>query len=127
MNEEWKQVFNTKYEVSNTGFVRNSKTGRILKPYLNKNGYLILHISVNGIIKQYYVHKLVALYYCHNDNPIKTRINHIDENKTNNNASNLEWVTQQENVQKYWKNHPEHVIWNKNKKCTSYLTTGSAR
>ena len=39
----WKTITNTNYEVSNYGEVRNSKTKRILKQYINKSGYRIVH------------------------------------------------------------------------------------
>ena len=45
------------------------------------------------------VHRLVAIAFVDNDDPQnKTIVNHIDGNKSNNNADNLEWVTQAGNV-----------------------------
>ena len=66
-----------KYEVSNLGKVRNIKSGRMLKPHLNHNGYLKHHL------------------YRHDKKP---QVNHIDENKLNNDLSNLEWCTGRENL-----------------------------
>lgn len=50
----------------------------------------------------YKVHRLVALSFVPRIEG-KAQVNHIDENKANNKASNLEWVTQKEN-----NNHGRH-------------------
>ena len=84
------------YEVSNLGKVRNIKTGKILKPSLNHNGYLRLWLYENNKQKQLYLHRIVATAFI--DNPeAKPCVNHIDENKTNNDLNNLEWCTEREN------------------------------
>ena len=87
-----------KYEVSNLGKVRNIKSGRVLKPFLTKNGYLMHLLYENNKHKQkhLYLHRIIATAFI--DNPgEKTQVNHIDENKTNNDLSNLEWCTVKEN------------------------------
>ena len=53
----------------------------------------------NGYKSNYMVHRLVASTFIHNNDLDANVVNHIDGNKQNNFASNLEWVTQQENVQ----------------------------
>ena len=71
---------------------------REIKSHINKvNGYVQVNLHKNG--KQYskHLHRLVAQAFIHNpDN--KPQVNHIDENKTNNHMSNLEWMTSIENV-----------------------------
>lgn len=85
------------YEVSNLGKVRNIKSGRILKPSLNKNGYLRLWLCENNKRKHLYLHRIIATAFI--DNPDeKPCVNHIDENKLNNDLSNLEWCTVRENL-----------------------------
>ena len=85
-----------KYEVSNLGKVRNIKSGRILKPSLHKNGYSRHFLCENNKRKHLYLHRIIATAFI--DNPgEKPQVNHIDENKTNNDLSNLEWCTVKEN------------------------------
>ncbi len=84
------------YEVSNLGKVRNMKNGRIIKPHLNENGYLKHWLFENNKKKYLSLHRIIAIAFI--DNPEeKPCVNHIDENKLNNDLSNLEWCTVKEN------------------------------
>lgn len=60
-------------------------------------GYLFVQISRNKKDTRFFVHRLVASAYCSGFAPGLT-VNHIDGNKLNNHASNLEWVTKKENL-----------------------------
>lgn len=85
------------YEVSNLGKVRNMKTGKILKPQPDKDGYLRLGLYENNKKKKLFLHRIIATTFI--DNPEgKPCVNHIDENKLNNDLSNLEWCTVRENI-----------------------------
>jgi len=85
------------YEVSNLGKVRNIKSGRTLKPRLHNNGYLGLCLYENNKRKNLLLHRIIATAFI--DNPeAKPQVNHIDENKLNNDLSNLEWCTERENA-----------------------------
>lgn len=84
------------YEVSNLGKVRNIKSGRLLKPWIIQSGYLGLCLYENNKRKNLLLHKIIATAFI--DNPEeKPCVNHIDENKLNNDLSNLEWCTVREN------------------------------
>ena len=75
------------------------KTPRQLATFLNRYGYLFTPlIDDSGVRKNKTIHRLVAELYlappkCDN----QTQVNHIDGVKTNNEVSNLEWVTHAEN------------------------------
>lgn len=90
--EEWKPVkgYESRYEVSNMGRVRNHD-GHILKP-IERRGYLCLNFCVNGVRKDMKIHRLVAEAFILNPEELPF-INHKDENKHNNRADNLEWCT----------------------------------
>ncbi|ALM64160.1 HNH endonuclease [Lactococcus phage 936 group phage Phi4.2] len=85
------------YEVSNLGKIRNTKSGRIRKPFLQPNGYLGFCLCENNKPKFLYLHRILATAFI--DNPEeKPQVNHIDENKLNNDLSNLEWCSARENL-----------------------------
>ena len=53
-----------------------------------------------------HIHRLVAEAFISNPDNL-FEVNHKDENKLNNEASNLEWCTHKQNINHYMKNHPE--------------------
>ena len=101
--EIWKQIRdNPNYLVSNHGRIKSSNLDKI-HSMRDSKGYFIVDLYENGSRCTKRVHRLVAEHFI--ENPFnKPEINHIDGNKHNNNASNLEWVTKKENCQHSWKN-----------------------
>ena len=99
--EHWKPVvgYEEHYEVSDMGNVRSLKFGKekILKPGKNNRGYLKVSLYKDGQKKMSLVHRLVAEAFIPNPNNLET-VNHKDEVKTNNVASNLEWMSQKDNT-----------------------------
>jgi len=80
------------YYISSLGRFKNKK-GIIMKDYKpHHSGYIYLRVN----IKKYALHRLVALTFIENPEN-KLVVNHIDGNKLNNKAENLEWVTCAEN------------------------------
>jgi hypothetical protein len=96
------------YEVSNLGNVRrldsfvfqsgryNHYKGRVLKQENVKGGYKRVTLCKNNSTKRFQVHRLVAITFIENSKN-KPCVNHIDGDKSNNQISNLEWVTYSEN------------------------------
>lgn len=85
------------YLVTEQGQIINSKTGRALKPSITANGYYRVNLRKNGQTKTLYIHRIVAEAFIPNPNNYN-EVNHIDEDKTNNNVENLEWVTHKSNI-----------------------------
>ena len=84
------------YYVTDDGNILNNK--KELKGYINNSGYRCVDLyDVNRKRRKFLIHRLVALTFIKNpDN--KPYVNHIDGNKQNNAVSNLEWVTNSENI-----------------------------
>ena len=61
------------------------------------NGYYYVCLSKNGIVKNYFVHRLVAEVFLPNPDNLPC-VNHKDEDKSNNNVDNLEWCTHEYNI-----------------------------
>lgn len=110
MGEEWRDIegYEGYYQVSSFGRVKSveryiqQRDGmkapyripeKILKPKRAHNGYLFVHLSVQGHAHPFRIHKLVARHFIPNPQGLPT-INHKDENKDNNRVENLEWCTQ---------------------------------
>lgn len=117
--EIWKPVkgYEDFYEVSSQGRIRSLdrvthfKDGRKRKFHgkileintVNNSGYLTVGLHDNGKQKTFLVHRIVAEAFV--DNPLSLdEVNHIDQNKCNNRADNLEWCTHEENV-----NHGDEI------------------
>lgn len=94
----WKDIkgYEGIYQVNENGVVRNITSGLELKQHKSKYGYMLVYLWKNNKGKTYRAHRLVAEAFIPNPQN-KPQVNHIDCDRTNNNVSNLEWVTNQEN------------------------------
>lgn len=104
MKEEWRDIdgYEGLYQVSTWGRVKSLKYNhqnveRLLKPLGGSKGYLHVCLWKNGQVKQVMIHRIVANAFIHNPQGLP-QINHKDENKQNNEVSNLEWCTVKYNL-----------------------------
>ena len=104
MPELWQPIkgYEGLYEVSDHGRVKRLPgprclRDRYLKPGVTRSGHLSVALCKNSKPKSFLVHRLVGYAFLEGDHSLV--INHIDGNPANNLASNLEFVTQQRNVE----------------------------
>lgn len=104
--EVWKDIegYEGLYQISNQGRVM-ARNGKIRAIQINKRrcGYYEVNLYKNNNEKRFKVHRLVAQAFIPNPQG-KPQVNHIDGDKSNNRASNLEWVTDKENKAHAWRN-----------------------
>lgn len=113
LGEEWRDVVDEinehkgAYQISNFGRVRSFKQGKVKllrTDTSSEKGYVYVYLYSNGKrdAANSLVHILVAKAFVPNpDN--KPQVNHIDGDKSNNCAWNLEWVTPSENIRHAYK------------------------
>lgn len=118
--EIWKDIngYDGYYQVSNVGRIKRLQRDTlvrhptkpyyrhlqelILSPNSDKDGYLTITLSANGMEKNVRIHRLVGVAFLENHNGYD-QINHKDGNKRNNNVSNLEWCDCKYNQLHAWK------------------------
>ena len=116
--EQWLPIPNFEHcgEVSNLGRIRSPR-GLIRKTVIGNNGYIRVGLrKIDGKNTNYVtVHRLVALAFCEGFEE-KLTVNHIDGNKHNNVALNLEWVNHKNNTRHAYRlglrknNHRKPII-----------------
>jgi hypothetical protein len=126
MHEVWKDVnvegFSHLYQVSNLGNVRSKERvveqfspiknakikatykSRILKNISHTWGYLRVVLKKQDQRLGFYIHRLVALTFIPNNNPLFDKVNHINCDKKDNRVENLEWCDSKMNA--------EHAVQN---------------
>ena len=138
-NEVWKMLSDNsnlirkrnKVYVSNLGRVKvvyTSGKTRLCKQY-DQFGYLYVHITLNGKRGLYIVHRLVATAFCEKPpSDEKLEVNHLNENRADNRAENLEWCTHRQNLNYGRRGELLHnfgnIRWKKHKEaCASRINT----
>lgn len=109
----WKQIcgYEGYYEISSEGRVRSIErvvsysdgrpdrhlASKIVKVYLDKDGYKLAHLYKEGKSVTFRVHRLVAEAFIPNPDNLPD-VNHKNEDKSDNRVENLEWCTRAYNV-----------------------------
>lgn len=116
----WKDIpgYEGLYQVSDCGQIKSCDRfvkhwrggkkllkGKIIKPCLSTSGYHLVDLCKDGKVKKFLVHRLVALSFLDGDTSLT--VNHIDECKTNNHVSNLEYLSSGDNTRAWIKNNPK--------------------
>lgn len=106
--EIWKDIkdYEGLYQVSNMGRVKSlyrrqgkrTVSENIMNTTINNDGYTRVVLSKAGKLKTFCIHRLVAEHFVLNEKN-KATVNHKDGNKSDNTCDNLEWFTQQEQIQ----------------------------
>ncbi len=86
------------YAATKDGRIWSHKNNKFMKSCGELDNYQVVMLHKNGEGKLFYVHRLVALAWIPNPNNYP-KVNHKDEHKDHNWADNLEWCTQQYNLQ----------------------------
>jgi hypothetical protein len=108
MEEIWKNIkgYERMYQISNLGRVKSLVRKNVLREkiksvMLDNSGYPQVNLCKNNYSKIIRVHKLMAIAFLnHKPNGHKYSIDHIDNDKSNNNISNLQIITHRENLSK---------------------------
>jgi hypothetical protein len=111
----------SEYYLYRDGKIFSSRTQRFLVPRYTKRGYTRYNIGD----KDYYIHRLVAETFIPNPNNYNI-VNHIDSNTFNNCVENLEWCTQQQNLNHSYTKNNQTPIKNK-RKCILISPDGSEK
>ena len=95
--ERWRAVTGyDNYEVSDHGRVRSKVHGTWKLRRLTRAGdYWYLPLRKNGVPKNFYIHRLVAVAFVKGKGPI---VRHRDDNPDHNHYLNLAWGTQADNI-----------------------------
>lgn len=126
MEEIWKDIqgYENQYQISNFGRVRSldridsrgwKRKGKIMKLCVKEDGYSVIGLTKNNYQKKFLVHRLVAEAFLKKTNETE-EVNHIDENKQNNNVNNLEWCSHLKNMHHTQSLRPKFMISKKPKK-----------
>lgn len=111
--EEWRRISSfPDYEVSNTGLIRKTLTGRLIAGHIIKNGYRQVGLYADGKNLYRLVHRLVMAEFS-GAIPAGMEVNHKDGDKLNNRFDNLEYITHRENMA-----HALYALDNPGKKLT---------
>jgi hypothetical protein len=109
--ETWKKLekyngwtFPEKYEVSESGHVRNIFTHKMLYEHETGGGHYLKIIikDTDGVSRHIKLHRLVAYTFLGEPGESDLEVDHINRNKHDNHFTNLRWCSHKQNM-KYYK------------------------
>ena len=96
MAEEWRDFYIfPNHQFSSEGRIRHKKKLNILHPHLDKDGYEVASL---GSVDNVKVHRVICEVFHGSPDTSQYQVNHIDCNRSNNRADNLEWVSPSKNI-----------------------------
>lgn len=117
--EVWRIIENCdNFKINNFGVVKNISKNRKLKQSVNAGGYKFVSlVNNNGKRQNHLIHRLIAIQFIENLTN-KLCIDHINNDRTDNNIKNLRWCTSGENkqnasVSKNNTSGTKGIYWNK--------------
>mgnify|MGYP001354299060 CR=1 FL=1 len=89
------------FEISNYGNTKNTSRDNILNGKINADGYreVCFYDNITKKSKYIKIHNLVATYFIGEKPNEKDMVNHKDKNRLNNHFTNLEWLSNQQNIE----------------------------
>lgn len=96
MAEEWRDFDRfPNHQFSNEGRIRHKNKLNILRPHIDKDGYEVVSL---GNVDNVKIHRVICEVFHGSPDAGRYQVNHIDCNRSNNRADNLEWVSPSENI-----------------------------
>jgi len=112
-NNNWKvrkyiKGYKRQYMICRNGLVYNKAKETWLKPQQHKNGYFYVVLYLEGKRKNVYLHRLVAAYFVSNPKSLNV-VYHLDGDKTNNRAGNIDWTSKSLLLRKLAPENPPYL------------------
>ena len=85
------------YAATSCGKIYSYRAKKFLKPRKDRGGYLLENLYKDSKMKTYTIHRLITETFLPNPDNLP-EVNHIDEDKTNNALSNLQWISHKDNI-----------------------------